>query len=105
VEVAGKVKVKLEVVKGKTITNPIVKTPDLTATIASAPNLDAAVKTAVADMANLLKEATPLSTEEIATLMSAVGNLQVCQVVDPEKTVRFSMPNKVFTSYGIKFPQ
>lgn len=95
VEVAGMVRVKLEVIKGKKISNPIVKTSALTATIASAPTLDEAVKTAVEDMAGLLKENTSLSMEEIATLMSAVGNLQVCQVVDPEKTVRFSMPNKI----------
>ena len=34
--------------------------------------------------------------------MSAVGNLQVSQVVDPLKTVRFSMPNQILASYGVE---
>ena len=93
VEVAGKVTVKLEVLKNKSITNPIVKTNDVTATIASAPTLDEAVTIATENMAKLLKESLSLSIEEIATLMSAVGNVQICQVVDPEKTARFAMPN------------
>ncbi|HHX23135.1 MAG TPA: acetamidase, partial [Thermoanaerobacterales bacterium] len=87
------VTVKLEVLKNKSITNPIVKTNDVTATIASAPTLDEAVTIATEDMSKLLKESLSLSIEEIATLMSAVGNVQICQVVDPEKTARFAMPN------------
>lgn len=101
VEVAGSVTVKLEVIKSISITNPIIRTNDVTATIASAPTLDEAVTMATQDMANLLKQFTSMSIEEIATLMSAVGNVQICQVVDPEKTVRFAMPNKILESYKI----
>ncbi|NLC52889.1 MAG: acetamidase [Firmicutes bacterium] len=102
VEVAGKVRVKLEVVKGKKTKNPLVQTPEVTATIASASTLDEAAQIAVEEMANLLQRTTPLSIAEIATLMSAVGNLQVSQVVDPLKTVRFSIPNPILASYGVK---
>ena len=101
VEVAGSVTVKLEVVKNMSIANPIVKTSDITATIASAPTLEEAVTTATQDMANLLKQHTSMTMEEIATLMSAVGNLQFSQVVDPEKTVRFAMPNRILERYNI----
>ncbi len=101
VEVAGKVTVKLEVLKNKSITNPIVKTNDVTATIASAPTLDEAVTIATENMAKLLKESLSLSIEEIATLMSAVGNVQVCQVVDPEKTARFAIPNIILEAKEI----
>jgi amidase len=101
VEVAGKVTVKLEVLKNKSITNPIVKTNDVTATIASAPTLDEAVTIATENMAKLLKESLSLSIEEIATLMSAVGNVQVCQVVDPEKTARFAIPNMILEAKEI----
>ena len=44
-----------------------------------------------------------MSVEEIATLMSAVGNVQVCQVVDPEKAARFSIPNKILEGCGVVF--
>src|SRR5690606_27635164 len=103
VEVAGKVLVKLEVIKGITLNNPVVQTPEVTATIASALTLDEAADIAVADMANLLQKHTPLSMAEIATLMSAAGDLQISQVVDPLKTVRFSMPNQILASYGVEF--
>ena len=33
-------------------------------------------------------------------LFSLVGNVQVCQMVDPEKTVRFMVPKYVLDSYG-----
>jgi len=101
VEVAGIVTVKLEVIKNMSIANPIVKTRYITATIASAPTLEEAVTTATQDMADLFKRHTSLSLEEIATLMSAVGNLQFSQVVDPEKTVRFAMPNQILERYSI----
>lgn len=97
-EVAGKVTVKLEVLKNKSIPNPIVRTNEVTATIASAHTLDEAVTIATEDMADLLEEKLALSIEEIATLMSVVGNLQISQVVDPEKTVRFTMPNVIIES-------
>lgn len=103
VEVAGKVLVKLEVIKGITLNNPVVQTPEVTATIASALTLDEAADITVADMANLLQKHTPLSMAEIATLMSAAGDLQISQVVDPLKTVRFSMPNQILASYGVEF--
>ncbi|HHX23992.1 MAG: acetamidase/formamidase family protein [Tepidanaerobacteraceae bacterium] len=101
VEVCGSVTVKLELVKNMDITNPIVKTNDVTATIASAISLDKAATIATEDMANLLKQHTSMTIEEIATLMSAVGNLEISQVVDPEKTARFAMPNKILESYNI----
>lgn len=101
VEVAGRVTVKIELVKNMSITNPVVRTNEVTATIASAHSLEEAVNTAVEDMVNLFKRFTSLTTEEIATLMSAIGSVEICQVVDPEKTARFSMPNNVLESYGI----
>lgn len=101
VEVAGSVTVKLEVIKNMGIANPIVRTCDITATIASAPTIEEAVTSATQDMADLLKQHSSMSIEEIATLMSAVGNLQFSQVVDPEKTVRFAMPNEILERCNI----
>jgi amidase len=102
VEVCGSVTVKLEVVKNIGIANPIVKTNDITATIASAITLDEAVTIATQDMANLIKLHSSMAMEEIATLMSAVGNLEISQVVDPEKTARFAMPNEILERLNIQ---
>ncbi|MBE3593037.1 MAG: acetamidase/formamidase family protein [Thermoanaerobacter sp.] len=103
VEVAGSVTVEVRVVKNLKLVNPIVKTPEVTATIASDESLDKAVKIAVHDMANLFQSFTNLSIEEIATLFSIAGNVQISQVVDPLKTARFSLPNWVLDSYNIVF--
>jgi len=103
VEVAGSVTVEVRVVKNLKLVNPLVKTPEVTATIASDESLDKAVKIAVHDMAKLFQSFTKLSIEEIATLFSIAGNVQISQVVDPLKTVRFSLPNWVLESYGIVF--
>lgn len=103
VEVAGKVRVKLELIKGKKINNPIIQTAEVTATIASALTLEEAVKMAVEEMAGILQRSTSMPMAEIATLMSAVGNLQVSQVVDPLKTVRFSMANQILARSGVVF--
>lgn len=101
VEVAGRVKVKFELIKNMSIRNPMVRTNEVTSAIASAHSLEEAITAAVEDMANLFKQFTSMSTEEIATLMSAAGSVEICQVVDPEKTARFSMPNNILESCGI----
>jgi len=103
VEVAGSVTVEVRVIKNLKLVNPLVKTPEVTATIASDESLDKAVKIAVHDMANLFQSFTKLSIEEIATLFSIAGNVQISQVVDPLKTARFSLPNWVLDSYNIAF--
>ena len=35
-------------------------------------------------------------------LFSLCGNVEVCQMVDPEKTVRFMVPKHVLDSYGFE---
>lgn len=92
VEIAGQVTVHLEVIKGKNLTDPALENQEEISTIASAPTLDEAVKKSVANMAKLLQEALDLSLGELTMLMSAVGQTQICQVVDPLMTARFVMP-------------
>jgi amidase len=45
-------------------------------------------------MFRFLKSRLEREEGEIAMLMSLVGQLQFCQVVDPLKTVRFTMPKQ-----------
>lgn len=103
VEAAGRVKVKLEVIKNLTIKNPVLENKDSFTTIASAAALDDAVRQSVIDMADILKTRIPLSLGEAAMLMSAAGHTQICQVVDPLKTARFVMPKWVLEKYDFKF--
>ena len=92
VEAPAVVTVRFEVVKDMSIENPFIETDDIVATIASHEDIGKAITIAVEDMERLLADGTPMGTPEMAMLLSAVGNAEVCQVVDPLNTVRFSVP-------------
>ena len=52
-------------------------------------------------MADLLHDRLDIALADAVMLMSAVGNLQICQVVDPLRTVRFEMPKTAYEhTYG-----
>jgi amidase len=74
---------------------PLVELADRFVTIGHGPTLDAAAATALEDMLELLRHKTGRSVEEISMLISAVGDLRVCQIVDPQKTARVEMPRSV----------
>ncbi|MGM0603552.1 MAG: acetamidase/formamidase family protein [Bacillota bacterium] len=103
IEIAGEVTVKVDVIKDKTITDPVVEDDSAFYTIASGPSLSAAAKKASDNMFEFLKERLDLSANEIVMLMSAICDLQVSQVVDPEKTARMRVGKKVLSEYDLKF--
>ena len=92
VETPAVVTVRFEVVKGMDISNPFIETDDIVATVASHEDIEKAIAIAVEDMERLLADETPMETPEMAMLLSAVGNVEVCQAVGPLKTVRFAVP-------------
>lgn len=100
VEVAGRVTLRVTVRRDLEIVNPVVATPQAIATVASAPTLDEAAVLATRDMADLLGARLGLSPAVATMLMSAAGDLQVSQVVDPLKTARFALPKSVLAQYG-----
>lgn len=99
VEVAGSVKLRLEVVKNLKISDPILSNGDYFTTIASEKTVDDAIAKATENMAFILKDRIPLDLHEIAMIMSATGQAQICQMVDPLKTARFAMPKWVLDAY------
>ncbi|PXV69420.1 acetamidase/formamidase family protein [Halanaerobium congolense] len=103
VEIAGEVTVKVDVIKGKEITDPMVERNDAFYTIASGPTLDAAAKKAADNMFTFLKQRLDLENNELAMLMSVICDLQVSQVVDPEKTARMRVDKKALAEYNIQF--
>ncbi|MCP8618126.1 acetamidase/formamidase family protein [Salirhabdus salicampi] len=105
VEIPGEVTVTLEVLKEKQLQHPIVENNDGVAFLVSKETLDEAVDVAVEEMIQTLKPYTNLSLGQLTMLMSAVGQVQVSQVVDPLKTARFFVPRYVLEAYGIQlFP-
>ncbi len=99
VEIGGKVRVLVEVIGAAvwgriSLTNPLLEDSDYLYTIASDADLLSAIKVATADMQKIIIERRGLSFNEAGMLLSAVGDVQICQVVDPKLTVRLAFPKK-----------
>lgn len=84
----------LDVIKGKNYEYPVQETEDTFGVIVSKPTLDEAVVRASELMCEFLEKRVNLDRPDIVMLMSMVGDMQICQVVDPEKTVRFVFPKR-----------
>jgi amidase len=101
VEVAGAATVTLEVLKGETTQQPILENEDSFTQIASAKTLDDAAALATDLTIKRIVERTALPISEVTMLMSAVGQLEICQVVDPLVTVRFVVPKWLLTQMNV----
>jgi amidase len=55
-------------------------------------------------MARFLTDMVGLPINDAGMLMSIAGALKVCQVVDPQKTMRFEFPKAVLADYGYRLP-
>lgn len=100
VEMAGWVRVRLNLLKGRALPLPLVENDELVATIHSHEDLGQAAQGAIETMARLLTEQVGLPLDEAGMLMSAVGNLRICQVVDPLMTCRMEFPKWVLEKHG-----
>lgn len=103
VEIAGEVTVTVDLISGKTISCPLVETDEAFYTIGSSATLGQAARRATDDMFEFLEARLPLSTNELAMLMSLICDLQVSQVVDPEKTARMRVDKEALSEYGLEF--
>jgi amidase len=101
VEVAGKVTVTFDVIKGETITQPMLENEEGFTQIASAENLDEAQDLAGKLMVERIVEKSGKSLNEVTMLMSMVGQAGVGQIVNPLKTARFTVPKQVLDSLEI----
>ncbi|PGZ61503.1 acetamidase [Bacillus cereus] len=91
VEVAGEVTVTVQTIKGKQWPLPMAIQKGKIITIASEKLLDDAANRAVRNMVAFLYEELEMSKADATLLLSAAGNLKVCQVVDPLKTARMEL--------------
>lgn len=102
IEVPGRATVTFEVIKGFHSKYPVLQDESGVSLLVSAMTLDEAVKTAAEEMIDLLLPYTDMSVSEMTMLMSASGEAQISQVVDPLVTARFFVPQHIFDSLGIK---
>lgn len=82
------------------LVDPVIEDADSFGIIASADSLDAAADRAVHEMVELMVQRADISAPDAVMLLSLVGNVQVCQMVDPQKTVRFMVPKRVLEGIG-----
>jgi len=66
--------------------------------------VDEAAQGATEAMARFLTDMVGLPINDAGMLMSIAGALKVCQVVDPQKTMRFEFPKAVLADYGYRLP-
>jgi amidase len=95
IEIGAIVSVRLTVLKGVSIDNPRLEDAENIYTIASSEDIEKAIYTATKDMCGILQKNLGYTLNEAGMLMSAAGNLQFCQVVDPERTVRMAIPKTI----------
>lgn len=102
IEVPGSATVRLDVIKGRHLKHPLLQNEDGLAFLVSAMTLDEAVTVAVEEMIDLLLPQSDLTVSEMTMLMSAAGETQISQVVDPLVTARFFVPNHVLDGLGFQ---
>ena len=102
-ETAGEVRFRAQVVEHlQGLPTPFVETGTVVATIFSAASIDEAASGAIHRMAQFLTDFAKIPLNDAGMLMSLVGELKFCQVVDPLKTVRFEFPKSVLAEYGFE---
>ncbi|MFJ9499988.1 acetamidase/formamidase family protein [Brevibacillus centrosporus] len=97
VEIGGRVRVKVEVVKGQCFVTPVVEDREQFYVVASATTMDEACQLATEYMFEFLRERLEgYEANEIVCLMGISGDLRVSQMVNPLKTAKFAIPKAVF---------
>ncbi|MFE8696002.1 acetamidase/formamidase family protein [Cytobacillus sp. FJAT-53684] len=92
IEIPGKATVTLEVLKDVKLNHPMLETDEVVTQIVSAETLDEACKIATEEMIDRIVEKTGRPLSEVTMLMSAAGQVEVCQIVDPLMTARMVVP-------------
>ncbi len=99
-EVAGYATVTLTALPELSVPNPLIENDTHLGIIVSAESLDKAAEIAVQQMVDLLTSHTNESEADLVMLLSLVADVRVCQMVDPQKTVRFMVPKYVLEAIG-----
>ena len=94
-EVAGEVTLKVDIIKNKKITWPLVETSDYTMVIASGETLDSALYNATDEAARYLEKGLNISWEDAYILSSLAVDFKISQAVNENKTVRAAIPRSL----------
>ena len=101
-EIPGEVTIRVSVIKDKILPLPMLREGEHLMTIVSAETIDLAAKQATIQMHDFLTNELGMEFNEAAMLLSLVGDLRICQVVDPLMTVRMELPLSILENYHYK---
>lgn len=102
-EIAGSITVRVTVLPGTSLPLPFLVRPECFMTIFSDSMLDDAGVGATLRMRQFLIDQLGMAPHEAGMLLSLVGDLRICQAVDPQKTCRMELPTYVAQAYGYTF--
>ena len=97
-EVSGEADLRVEAVK-TALPTPCVETDDWLYFLGSGLTLDECERIVLGKAHDYLTRCLGLAANDAARVMSLVGELQVCQVVDPLKTMRFAFRKDFLRPY------
>jgi len=103
IEIPGKVTVKIELIKGQSEPWPVLETDDYWYVIASGKDLDETANLSLKAMLEFLAKRTDLSLNDRVSLLSACGNMEISQIVDPLQTIRFGISKEIMKNYNLQF--
>ncbi|HBG00171.1 MAG TPA: acetamidase [Firmicutes bacterium] len=101
-EIAAQITVKVDVLKGLALPLPMVVAGSHVMTIASEITLDQAAVTASEMMLQFIQQALNMDLQEAGMLLSIMGDLHICQIVDPLMTARMEFPLWILEAYGYR---
>jgi amidase len=99
-EIPGEVTVDVEVLKNLKLPLPMLLDDQHVMTIASAQTLDEASRDATRQMHRFLIDELQMDPADAGMILSLVGDLRICQIVDPLLTARMELPRWVLAKYG-----
>ncbi|WP_097028601.1 acetamidase/formamidase family protein [Clostridium peptidivorans] len=93
VEIAGKVHLKVNVIKNMKLNRPRIEREEGIYMISSAEDFEEAIKNAVYDGVEYLKNEFNLDFKDAYRLVSAACDIRISQVVNPLVTIKLFVPN------------
>ena len=105
VEIAGRIKSRITLAPDWSLPTPLVETDDVVAVVAGGATFDEAAKAALAKAVQVLS-ASGMDPVDAGFLMSAAGNLRVCQYIPNANLVhcRFELPKSILSLNHITIP-
>jgi amidase len=99
-ETPATVGIVADVVDAPGLPTPFFENEDIYSVIVAAGSVDEAYKQACAAFLGFLTDVVGLTVNDAGRVMTLVGDLKFCQVVDPQVTVRFELPKSVLGQLG-----